>query len=107
MSRSMSSCCGVRDKAPPPPHAGNGNEGAARRAAVRGERWSTDSVSVVFEPGRRLPKRSSGQAGRPAPLRSAVTQVCERPNIQTAPPSEGRSLVYLALIFVDSNSCFF
>ena len=35
------------------------------------ERWSTDFVSVVFEPGRRLPKRSSGPAGRSAPLRSA------------------------------------
>ena len=45
------------------------------------ERWSTDSVSAVFEPGGRLLRRSSGQAGRPAPLGSAGTQVGERPSM--------------------------
>jgi len=83
-----------------------------RQGAPRcgGERWSLDFVSDVFDPGRRLPKRSSGQAGRPAPLRSAAHPAWAKDHqctdIQTAPLSGGRSLVYQALIFVDSDSCF-
>ena len=45
------------------------------------ERWSTDSVSAVFEPGGRLLRRSSAKLV--ARLRSAlpVTQVGERPSM--------------------------
>ena len=75
-----------------------------------GERWSLDFVSDVLASRRRLPKRSSGQSGRPAPLRSAGHPAWAKEhqctNVQTVPLGGDRSLVYQALIFVDSDSCF-